>query len=74
MDWARDDFGLSDIDLENVFQYEQKQTTVIKLVESRGVMIARSENEVSCVNRYHSIELKSGRCGLMISGWIGLQM
>jgi hypothetical protein len=37
MDWARDDAGLSEEDLENVFMYEPKPTTVIKMVESTGV-------------------------------------
>lgn len=60
MDWARDDFGLNDADLENVFRYEQKQTTVIKLVESKEVIVQRSRNRVSRIDR-SSIEPKSGR-------------
>ncbi|KAF2687628.1 hypothetical protein K458DRAFT_484890 [Lentithecium fluviatile CBS 122367] len=36
MDWARNNVGLSDSDLRDVFRYEPKRTTVIKMVESRG--------------------------------------
>jgi hypothetical protein len=37
MDWARDDEELSDHDLHNVFKYEPKQCTVVKIVESGRV-------------------------------------
>ncbi|KAF2748387.1 hypothetical protein M011DRAFT_466795 [Sporormia fimetaria CBS 119925] len=36
MDWPRSNTFLSDEDLEHVFKYEPKQTTVIKIVESEG--------------------------------------
>jgi hypothetical protein len=32
MDWARDNTGLSDRDLENVFKYEEKSTTVVRML------------------------------------------
>ncbi|KAF1833333.1 hypothetical protein BDW02DRAFT_552741 [Decorospora gaudefroyi] len=35
MDWAMNNVGLSDSDLRDVFRYESKRTTVIKMVESR---------------------------------------
>ncbi|ORY00553.1 hypothetical protein BCR34DRAFT_546839 [Clohesyomyces aquaticus] len=36
MDWARNNAGVSDSDLADVFKYEPKPTSVIKMVESRG--------------------------------------
>ncbi|KAM7201063.1 hypothetical protein V8F20_005072 [Naviculisporaceae sp. PSN 640] len=33
MDWARDDTGVSDKDLDAVFKYEQKFTTVVRILE-----------------------------------------
>ncbi|KAF2274430.1 uncharacterized protein EI97DRAFT_435263 [Westerdykella ornata] len=36
MDWAQDNVGLSEADLRKVFKYEPKQTTVVKIVKSRG--------------------------------------
>ncbi|KAN0102708.1 hypothetical protein V8E51_011021 [Hyaloscypha variabilis] len=32
MDWARDNSGLSDKDLDNVFKYEDKSTTVVRML------------------------------------------
>lgn len=44
MDWARNDAGLSDNDLNDVFHYEPKPTTVIKMVESKGVSALSSKD------------------------------
>jgi hypothetical protein len=37
MDWARDNAGLSDKDLDNVFKYEGKSTTVVRLLADEKV-------------------------------------
>jgi hypothetical protein len=37
MDWARDNAGLSDKDLENVFKYEEKSTVVVQMLLGQKV-------------------------------------
>jgi hypothetical protein len=37
MDWARDNSGLSDRDLDNVFKYEEKSTTVVRILAGEKV-------------------------------------
>jgi hypothetical protein len=37
MDWARDNSGLSDRDLDNVFKYEDKSTTVVRMLAGEKV-------------------------------------
>jgi len=37
MDWARDNSGLSDRDLDNVFKYEEKSTTVVRMLAGEKV-------------------------------------
>lgn len=37
MDWARDNAGLSDRDLDNVFKYEEKSTTVVRMLADEKV-------------------------------------
>jgi hypothetical protein len=32
MDWARDNAGVSEKDLENVFRYEEKPATVVRML------------------------------------------
>jgi hypothetical protein len=38
MNWARDNTGLNDRDLEHVFKYEGKPTTVVQMMEGAKVM------------------------------------
>jgi hypothetical protein len=37
MDWARDNTGLSDKDLDKVFKYEEKSTTVVRMLAGNEV-------------------------------------
>lgn len=37
MDWPRDNIGLSERDLENVFKYEPKYTTIVRMLTSSKV-------------------------------------
>jgi hypothetical protein len=37
MDWARDNAGVSDKDLDNVFGYEEKPTTVVRMLVGKKV-------------------------------------
>jgi hypothetical protein len=37
MDWARDNAELSDKDLDNVFKYEEKSTTVVRMLADEKV-------------------------------------
>jgi hypothetical protein len=37
MDWARDNAGLSDRDLDNVFKYEEKSTTAMRMLAGEKV-------------------------------------
>jgi hypothetical protein len=37
MDWDRDNAGLSEKDLENVFKYEKKSTTVVRMLVGEKV-------------------------------------
>jgi hypothetical protein len=37
MDWARDNAGLSDTNLDNVFKYEEKSTTVVRMLAGEKV-------------------------------------
>ena len=37
MDWARDKTGLSGKDLDNVFKYEEKSTTVVRMLSDEKV-------------------------------------
>jgi hypothetical protein len=37
MDWARDNAGLSDTNLDNVFKYEEKSTTVVRMLSGEKV-------------------------------------
>ena len=37
MDWARDNIGLSERDLANVFKYEPKHTTIVRMLMSSKV-------------------------------------
>ena len=37
MDWARDNAGLSDRNLDSVFKYEEKSTTVVRMLAGEKV-------------------------------------
>jgi hypothetical protein len=37
MDWARDNAGLSDTNLDSVFKYEEKSTTVVRMLAGENV-------------------------------------
>lgn len=37
MNWARDNTGLNDKDLEHVFKYEEKPTTVVQMIDGAKV-------------------------------------
>jgi hypothetical protein len=37
MDWARDNAGVSDKDLDNVFRYEEKPATVVRMISGKKV-------------------------------------
>jgi len=37
MNWARDFTGLSELDFKNVFKYEEKASTIIRIVPLRNV-------------------------------------
>jgi hypothetical protein len=37
MNWARDNAGLSDRDLDSVFKYEEKSTTVVRILAGEKV-------------------------------------
>lgn len=39
MDWARDNAGINDNDLDNVFRYEEKPTTVVRMIMGKKVQI-----------------------------------
>jgi len=44
MDWARDNAGLSEPDLKNVFKYEERSTTVVRMLPEEKVMNALERN------------------------------
>lgn len=44
MDWARDGAGVSEQDLNNVFRYEEKDTTVVCLYDGTEVRFLFSCN------------------------------
>jgi hypothetical protein len=69
MDWMGDDVGLSDNDLERVFKYEAKQTIVIKLVESKGVIISLlTRYWHTWINTCRSTVVKFGRSKPIMTG------
>ena len=37
MDWARDNAGVSEKDLDNVFRYEEKPATVVRMLAGSKV-------------------------------------
>ncbi len=39
MDWARDKAGVSEKDLDNVFRYEEKPSTVIRMLAGEMVQL-----------------------------------
>lgn len=43
MDWARDNTALSNADLENVFKYEAKPTTVVRMLSRDEVGVCTSD-------------------------------
>ncbi|KAF4634377.1 hypothetical protein G7Y89_g3742 [Cudoniella acicularis] len=47
MDWARDNAGVNDKDLDAVFKYEEKQTTVVRMLVGMKVQIRYSRENPS---------------------------
>jgi len=37
MDWAGDNLGVNDRDLDNVFKYEEKYTSVVRILDGDAV-------------------------------------
>jgi len=46
MDWARDNAGISDKDLDNVFRYEEKPATVVRMLVGKKVQRPNISNGV----------------------------
>jgi len=47
MDWARDNARLSDKDLDNVFRYEEKSTTVVRMLVGEKVRSRDTRHTIS---------------------------
>jgi len=46
MDWARDNAGVSDRDFDNVFRYEERPTTVMRMIVGEKVRSSSGDERI----------------------------
>jgi len=51
MDWARDNTGVNEKDMDTVFKYEEKFTTVVRILENDAVRTPSCLTSLCCLHR-----------------------